>query len=285
MLDTDQLRSFIAIVDTGSFTRAAERVNKTQSAVSMHMKRLEERLGKALFNKQGRNARLTNDGERLIDHARTILRAEAAAVEAITRKGIAGEINFGIPDDYAGPLLADIIAYFSLHYPLVEMKVFCQTSSELADLVRTGALDLAVMTAGDERVDAEVIKEEPLCWVAGQHRSVEEERPLPLAIGHKNCRWANSAKEALELSGIPFKYTLVSYNYAAIDPIVDAGLAITILPESLVRKTQRIVSQGTTLPPLPNCKIGLMKSAHSRIAEIDALYDCVRATILEKGSK
>ena len=101
MLDTDQLRSFIAIVDTGSFTRAGERVNKTQSAVSMHIRRLEQQLGCALFVRQGRSARLTTEGERLIEFARRMIQVEAGAMAAISRKGLNGAVRLGIPDDYA----------------------------------------------------------------------------------------------------------------------------------------------------------------------------------------
>ena len=107
MLDTDQLRSFLAIVDTGSFTRAAERVNKTQSAVSMHMKRLEDRLGgKALFEKQGRGVRLTDDGEKLIDYARRMLQVEAAALAAVAEKGLAGRL----PARHPGRLRRAVLA-------------------------------------------------------------------------------------------------------------------------------------------------------------------------------
>ncbi len=101
MLDTDQLRSFIAIVDSGSFTRAGERVNKTQSAVSMHIRRLEQQLGCALFVRQGRSARLTTEGERLIEFARRMIQVEAGAMAAISRKGLNGAVRLGIPDDYA----------------------------------------------------------------------------------------------------------------------------------------------------------------------------------------
>src|SRR3954453_88134 len=101
MLDTDQLRSFLAIVDHGSFTRAAERVNKTQSAVSMHIRRLEEQLGRQLFLKQGRGVRLSEDGEKLVDYARQMLQIEAAAVASVSRRALAGRIRLGIPDDYA----------------------------------------------------------------------------------------------------------------------------------------------------------------------------------------
>ena len=99
MLDTDQLRSFLAIVDTGSFTRASERVNKTQSAVSMHIRRLEERLGRALFLKQGRGVVLSPEGEKLVDHARRILQVEADALAELRADGLRGQVRLGMPDD------------------------------------------------------------------------------------------------------------------------------------------------------------------------------------------
>ena len=128
MLDTDQLRSFLAIVDEGSFTRAAERVHKTQSAVSMHIRRLEEQLGCALFVKQGRGARLTAEGEQLVEYARRILREEAGALAALSRKGLRGTVRFGVPDDYAEAFLADILLRFNHRHPLVEIAVSCENS-------------------------------------------------------------------------------------------------------------------------------------------------------------
>jgi DNA-binding transcriptional LysR family regulator len=146
MLDTDQLRSFLAIVDSGSFTKAAERVHKTQSAVSMHVRRLEEQLGCALFVKQGRGARLTAEGESLIDFARRIIQAEAGAVAALSRKGLRGAVRLGIPDDYAEAFLAEILARFNQRHPLVEVSVVCEASQELAAQVSAGALELALVT-------------------------------------------------------------------------------------------------------------------------------------------
>ena len=138
MLDTDQLRSFIAIVDEGSFTRAAERVHKTQSAVSMHIRRLEEQLGCALFVKQGRGTRLTAEGEQLVEYARRILREEAGALAALSRKGLRGTVRFGVPDDYAEAYLSDILQRFNHRHPLVEIAVACENSIELSASVRAG---------------------------------------------------------------------------------------------------------------------------------------------------
>lgn len=285
MLDTDQLRSFIAIVDTGSFTRAAERVNKTQSAVSMHVKRLEERLGKPLFIKHGRGVRLSRSGEHLIEYARTILQAEAAAFEAITRKGLTGQVRFGVPDDYAAALLADIMTCFSLHHPLVEVLVVCLGSMELAERVRKGDLDLAIVTASDEIPEAEIIKEEPLYWVAGQNKLIEYERPLPLALGDRQCNWTRVAIDKLNEANIPMKYSLVSSNYAAIAPIVEAGLAVTVLPESIIRRSQRVIPKGQPLPELPCCKIGLMQASSSQFAETETLANLIRETIAGRADQ
>ena len=138
MLDTDQLRSFLAIVDTGSFTRAAERVHKTQSAVSMHVRRLEEQLGCALFVKQGRGARLTAEGESLIDYARRIVHIEAGAIAALSRKGLRGAVRLGIPDDYAETYLAEILGRFTRRHPLVEVSVSCEGSPELTQAAVAG---------------------------------------------------------------------------------------------------------------------------------------------------
>src|SRR5271169_6953438 len=146
MLDTDQLRSFLAIVDSGSFTKAAERVHKTQSAVSMHIRRLEEQLGCALFVKQGRGAKLTAEGESLIDFARRIIQVEAGTVAALSRKGLRGTVRLGIPDDYAEAFLAEILTRFNRRHPLVEVSVACEGSIELAAQIAAGALELALVT-------------------------------------------------------------------------------------------------------------------------------------------
>ena len=146
MLDTDQLRSFLAIVDLGSFTKAAERVHKTQSAVSMHIRRLEEKLGCALFVKHGRGARLTAEGERLIEFARRIIQVEAGALAALSRKGLRGAARLGMPDDYAESFLAEILSRFNRRHPFVEVSVVCEASLELAAQVSAGALELALVT-------------------------------------------------------------------------------------------------------------------------------------------
>jgi DNA-binding transcriptional LysR family regulator len=280
MLDTDQLRSFLAIVDSGSFTRAAERVNKTQSAVSMHIRRLEEQLGCVLFVKQGRGAKLTAEGEELIDYARRIMRAEAGAMAALSRKGLQGSVRLGIPDDYAEAFLADILTRFNHRHPLVEIAVTCENSIELAALVHAGALELALVTDHEGLTGFEVIREEPLRWAAAQRFKPPAGEPIPLALGSSACVWRRVADEALEGRRESVRALFVSKNYTAIGTVVRAGLAATVLPESMIGEGLRILGPAEGLPRLPLSRMGLIRSAVAS-EEAKALAEAIRATVGE----
>jgi len=279
MLDTDQLRSFLAIVDTGSFTRASERVHKTQSAVSMHMKKLEERLGRPLFAKQGRGVRLSEDGEKLVDYARRMLRLEASAVAAISNKGLTGHVRLGIPDDYADNFLPVILTRFTRRHPLVDVSVICDASLSLDEQVHMGQLDIAVVTDCQRLANVEILREEPLNWVAGPHGSAHMERPLPLALGRISCIWRNAALASLAEASIPSRLVLTSNNYAAIAPMVQAGLAITVLPTSAFRPWQRVLGAREGLPTLPPCRIGFITAPGEQTPEVKALGETIRASL------
>src|ERR671933_1803436 len=140
LIDADHLKTFIAIAETGSFTRAAELVHKTQSAVSMQMKRLEERIGRPIFTRDGRFSKLTEDGERLLDYARRIVKLNMEALAAFSDAELTGRVRLGVPDDYADRYLPEIMARFSRAYPGVELTVICQPSVDLMELI--GSNDL-----------------------------------------------------------------------------------------------------------------------------------------------
>ena len=121
----------MAIADTGSFNRAARAVFRTPSAVSMQMKKLEEQVARPLFAKDGRSVILTPDGEALVGYGRRILKLADEAMQRFRAPEIEGTIRLGIPDDYAGHFLPDILARFAASHPNVEVDVFCQSSREL----------------------------------------------------------------------------------------------------------------------------------------------------------
>ena len=279
MLDTDQLRSFLAIVDTGSFTRAAERVHKTQSAVSMHIRRLEEQLGCALFVKQGRGAKLSPQGEKLIDFARKIVQVEAGAFAALSRKGLKGSVRVGIPDDYAEVFLADIVAHFRQRHPMVEMTVVCEGSPELAAQAREGALDLALITDFDGMHGVEVIREEPLVFVASKRFEVSRDAPLPLALGSVKCLWRKIAEDALCDIPLATRGLFFSKNYSAISTVVRAGLAATVLPVGMAGPDLRVLGPEYGLPKLPLSRMGLVMAPGLPSEEANALAQAIRATV------
>jgi DNA-binding transcriptional LysR family regulator len=279
MLDTDQLRSFVSIVDTGSFTRAAERVNKTQSAVSMHIRRLEDQLGRSLFLKQGRGVRLSEDGEKLLDFARQMLQIEAAAFASVSRKALAGRLRLGIPDDYAESFLPDILTRFMCRHPLVELSVVCEGSITLAERVAARDLDMAVVTACSDLRGAEPLREEQLHWVVGSTSRAHELRPLPVALSGPSCSWRAQAVEALNGRGIAWRQLLASANQVAIAPVVLAGIAVTVMPPSAMRAGMRIVDEADGLPALGPNRIGLLEARGKASEEATALAEEIRAAL------
>ena len=191
MLDTDQLRSFLAIVDCGSFTKAAERVHKTQSAVSMHIRRLEEQLGCALFVKQGRGARLTAEGERLIEFARRIIQVEAGALAALSRKGLrgavaawdSGRLRRVVPGRDPCPLQPPSSAGRGVGR-LRGVDRACSPRLRPGRSIWRWCTDLEGLKG------LELLREEPLVWVAAEGFRIEEGTPIPLALGSATCRLA-----------------------------------------------------------------------------------------------
>ncbi|MBV1703615.1 MAG: LysR family transcriptional regulator [Hyphomicrobiales bacterium] len=281
MLDTDQLRSFIAIVDTGSFTRAALQVNKTQSAVSMHVRRLEERLGCTLFVKQGRGARLSDEGEKLVGFARRILQTETGAIAALSRKSLSGRVRFGIPDDYAEFYLARILTQFVARHPAVETSVICEQSIDLARLMATGTLDIALVTRFDGLRDFEPVREFPLVWVASPQFHLEPGDPVPVALGSPGCGWRRHTEDRLAASACRWRTALVSNNYSAIAPMVRARLAVTVHPADCVPPDLRALGPDSGLPELGMSTIGLIRAPGNFSPAADALADCIREAVGE----
>src|SRR5690606_26857105 len=182
-LDLDQLQTFVAIADSGSFTRAADEVHRTQSAVSMQMRRLEERLGKTLFEKEGRTNRLTEEGERLLTYARRLLRLNRETLAAFDDASLEGHIRIGTPDDYADRFLPEIMARFTRSNPRVELSVICEPTVNLLEHIKRNTLDIALITHDSDKGSAEVVRREPLLWVTSANHSIHQEEVLPIAVG------------------------------------------------------------------------------------------------------
>jgi DNA-binding transcriptional LysR family regulator len=284
LLDIDQLRTFVAISDTGSFTKAADIVHKTQSAVSMQMKRLEERLGRPVFERDGRASRLSEDGERLLDYARRIVRLNSECVASFNEADLTGRVRLGLPDDYAECYLPEILARFSRSNPRAEITVTCEPTPNLFERIQNGDLDLAIITHVERRGPADIVRIEQLLWVTSARHSIHEETPVPLALGRPTCDWRQSATEALESIGRAFRVLFVSWHSTAVGAAVNAGLAVAVLPESAVRSGMRILGPSDGFPALPSCKIGLVRSCREENPLADALALQIRQSLDNLGS-
>ena len=198
----DLLRTLVAVAATGSFTRAAQAVLRTPSAVSMQMKRLEDIVGRPIFAKDGRS--VYRGREALLGYARRILRLQEAMAR-FRAHDVEGVVRLGTPDDYATRFLPRILARFALTHPLVQVDVACQPSRSCwAGSLRDNEIDLALVTVGcrGEPATGTIIHREPLVWAGLRHGRAHERRPLPLAVSGSSCAWRMSALERLDSAGV-----------------------------------------------------------------------------------
>ncbi|PRD41835.1 LysR family transcriptional regulator [Phyllobacterium phragmitis] len=270
-LDLDQLQTFIAIADSGSFTRAANVVFKTQSAVSMQMRRLEERIGKPLFERDGRTNRLTEDGERLLIYARRMIHLNSETVAAFDDTQLEGHVRIGTPDDYADRFLPEIMARFARSNPRVELSVVCEPTVNLDEMIRRGTLDIALVTQCDDKRRSEVVRSEPLLWVTSANHAVHEQAVLPLAVGRPTCIWRRSATDVLDTAGRDYRILFTSWSATVLAAAVLSGLAVSILPECALRPGMRVLGEPEGFGKLPEFGIGIMRGHSKQTAIIDAL--------------
>src|SRR4051794_15275948 len=270
-LDLDQLQTFVAIADTGSFTRAAEEVHRTQSAVSMQMRRLEERIGKALFEKNGRSNRLTEEGERLLSYARRLIHLSRETLAAFDDQRLEGTIRIGTPDDYADRFLPEIMARFTRSNPRVELTVICEPTPGLVEHIKRGNLDLGLVTHNDVRGQSEVVRREPLLWVSSANHATHEQETLPMAFGRPNCIWRRAAVDVLDLQNRDYRILFTSFSATVITAAVLSGLAVSVLPECALRPGMRVLGEADGFGALPDCRIGIMRGQTSQPEIVAAL--------------
>lgn len=284
-LDLDQLQTFCAIADCGSFTEAARRIHKTQSAVSMQIKRLEERLGQVLLSREGRSISLTPEGEEVYSRARRMLRINAEIADIFSEGELAGSIRIGLPDDYAAKLLPLILSGFKKTHPRISVDVSCRASEELLEGMSTGRFDLIVFTQGTLHEFGELFRTEKLVWIASPTFKPVDDEPLPLACGPQCCYWRAGAIDALNRSGKDFRIAYTSANATAIISAVMSDLAIGFLPESALTPGMVILGEEDGMPALNDAQIAMMRASHAYGGIYDALAKHIVSEMGNLGSQ
>ncbi|NIC04873.1 LysR family transcriptional regulator [Billgrantia bachuensis] len=260
LLDSDVLRTFVAIAECGSFTRAARQVFRTPSALSMQIKRLEETLGQALFVREARQVRLTPEGEVLLGYGRRLLKLNEEAVTQFLAPSMAGRLGFGTTDDVGTRILPGVLAQFARSHPAVQVDVVVGSSREMLARLDAGELDLVLVTAGNpgQEPRGEIVHSEPLVW-AGREGGVAAQRsPLPVALAHQGCAWRGMALEALNRAGLSFRIAYSCEHCAGQEAAMIADLAVSPFPQSLVRPPLRRIDPDL-LPPLGEYQLTLVK--------------------------
>ena len=200
-IDTELLRTFVAIADHGGFTKAGDAVNRTQSAVSMQMKRLEEDIvQRSLFRKDGRTLSLTAEGQVLLGYARRILKLHSEVFNTLREPHMVGVVKIGSPDDYVMRFLPGILSQFAQAYPLVQVEVHCEPSDML---LQRHDLDLTIVTRQPGNEIGQLLRREHLVWVEADGQRLTTRRP---------CRWRCSTRIAFAGNGPAMHWTPSSVN-------------------------------------------------------------------------
>jgi DNA-binding transcriptional LysR family regulator len=273
-LDPELLQAFVAVADQRSFTRAAATLNRTQSAVSMQIKRLEHRLGVELFHRTKANVDLSPSGEGLLGYARRILSLNDEAIEHLRERKVEGVVRLGVMDDYGATVVPPLLASFLGGYPLIQVEM--ETGLTFSMPARLGeAYDLVIAMHPAGRGDGEFLCREQAVWAASAEHPVEEQDPLPVALYPQGCLFRRWAMEALDAAKRRWRLAFVSHSLAAADAIAAQGLAVTVVKSGTFPPRLRRLSERDGMPPLPAADICLHRAAnlsHAGVLLADHLH-------------
>jgi len=283
LLELDLLRTFVAIVDTGSFAGAADAVFRTPSAVSMQIKKLEDVLGKAVLVRDSRSVSLTREGEMLLEHARRALALNRQMMSRFMTPDIAGEVRLGTPDDVAERFLPTMLRRFADSHCGVTVNVIVDSSGELIERVRQRKVDLALITCdagikGDEA--AEILYREKLAWAMVKGGIAPEQDPLPVSVWEEGCIWRKAGLSRLEKQGRDYRIAFLSAHISGQRAAVLADLAVAPLPRSALNGMIVEADQRYGLPELPEYSLGMIVAADASppvLAAADHLRACFGA--------
>ena len=250
-LDSELLRTFLAVAASGSLSHAAARIFRSQSAVSLQIKQLENTLGQALFQRHARGVTLTTAGEQLAPRAKQIVDLLDETMGSLHPDSLQGSIRVGIPDEYGDPLLAEAIARFVRHHPGVELSVRCGLSADFPQALAAGDLDIAVHAVESLGTNMQKIGSEKICWVTSAQHDLHELDPIPVALFDRQCWWRDRAIESLQQSGKRYQLRFTSESVTGIAAAVSAGVAIGMLGEHSLREEFRILDQRQGFAEVP----------------------------------
>jgi DNA-binding transcriptional LysR family regulator len=281
--DIRSLRAFVTVAETGSVTKAARRIGRTQPAITMQIRRLEELIGKYLFEPNARRPVLTTEGEIFVRHARSIVKMHDELWTRTQTPDVAGRVVLGTPDLYAAYLLPRILASFRQVYPRTEVDVHCAPSRDLIVALDAKKIDLALVTAMPGIRAGEFIRKEQLVWVCGEGHSTYDEDPVPLALLPPGNIYRDVALEALDRIGRPWRLAYISESIGGLQAAVFAGLAISVVAASARVSGMRVVGRQESFPELPEVDLVLHRSPDRENPSATCLADFVKSNLISES--
>lgn len=282
-LDLALLRSFTAVARTGSVGGAALRVGRTQSAVSMQMRRLETALGQPILHRTGAGVGLTATGERLLAHAEKILAAHDEAMADLSGAGLRGAISFGCPEDYLTAFLPDLLRGFTERNSRVEIEVVCAPTVELRPLLQRRRIDLALVSLPIDAEPARIIRPESLVWVANAPAPpILAGEVLPLALAAADTLDHRAACDAMDRAGRAYRIAFASNSLAGLLAVARSGQAVCVVTRSAMPGDLHML--GAPLPPLPDIGISLAYASPRPASVVRAFGTFVEQSLRQRGS-
>jgi DNA-binding transcriptional LysR family regulator len=273
-LDPELLRAFQLIAEGHSFTQAADQLGRTQSAISMQIKRLEEILGQTILSRgKGGGIALTPHGRYLLTRSRQILELNDEVMTTFRAPAISGVVRLGTPDDYALSHLPDVLRRFAETHPAVQVDVLCSSSGDVIAKLKAGELDLTLASDGIQPKNwpSVALWRGPLSWITSTRYAPHRRDPLPLALAHDECGWRTAAQTALDKAGIRYRIAYLSGTQVGTHAPVLAGLAVTVSALTVLPEGVRAMRPEEGLPKLPEFGIVMLKGRNPAQPVTDAL--------------
>ncbi|MEM8664359.1 MAG: LysR family transcriptional regulator [Pseudomonadota bacterium] len=276
-LDLTALRSFVAIAQTGGVTKAAQRLNLTQSAVSMQLKRLETALGQPLFERERKAMILTASGEQVLSYASRMLDMNDELWARMTGASYEGELTLGAPHDVVYPHIPEVLRRFERAFPRVRISLHSSYTPELKEQLDRGEVDVILTTETEPEARAEVLQESPLVWIGAPGGSAWRQRPLPLAF-ETGCIFRPWVQSRLDAAGIPWTMAVDSLSIRTVDACISADFAVHAAISFTVQRRYEVIDHHGALPDLPTTKVAQYVTEGPNRALAQELASLVRET-------
>ncbi len=279
-LDLDLLRAFVAVAEARSFTRAGVRLGRTQSTISLQIKRLEEHVDAELFSRDPRNVVLTGHGEALLLQARRLLRLNDEIIGEMFEHSLEGEVRFGAPEDFATTHLPGILGDYARAYPHVSLSVTCDLTLRLMDKMSQGELDLALIKREPMGADVGVpVWREQLVWVGAGEDVLPAAGPVPLVVAPTPCVYRKRATAALDAAQRPWRIAYTSPSLAGQQAALRAGLGVTALPTEMVPEDLVKFGPDRGFPALPDVEVALIRASKALPVAAERLANFILASL------